>query len=175
MRTKIPKEQWWRVFKSRMEQCSPQTGTRSAQKRQRLNLQTAWSIRNGIPKPAICQFMITVTIFCHTHERNDFIFSSNLNYYVTHWRRRSAEICDHFYSLFVEKWTFTARVRNSFLYAFLKKSRNESCFRTKFEIEMTQTLKDSLLDFNKVRQFQEFCGIRECKADDPRGEDAIVW
>ncbi|CAG5107111.1 Oidioi.mRNA.OKI2018_I69.chr1.g3151.t1.cds [Oikopleura dioica] len=39
---------------------------------------------------------------------------------------------------------------------------------------MAQALKDSLLDFNKVRAFQEFCGIRECKEDDPRGEDAIV-
>merc|ERR1712130_63723 len=33
---------------------------------------------------------------------------------------------------------------------------------------------ESLLDFNKVRKFQELCGIRECKDDDPRGEDAVV-
>ena len=31
-----------------------------------------------------------------------------------------------------------------------------------------------LLDFNKVRKFQEFCGIRPCPDDDPRGKDAIV-
>ena len=33
---------------------------------------------------------------------------------------------------------------------------------------------ESLLDFKKVRKFQELAGIKECKFDDPRGEDAIV-
>lgn len=35
-------------------------------------------------------------------------------------------------------------------------------------------IRDALFDFKKVRAFQELCGLRECKDDDPRGEDAIV-
>ena len=31
-----------------------------------------------------------------------------------------------------------------------------------------------LLDFNKVRRFQEFCGIVATKDDDPRGIDAVM-